>query len=144
MAGYSDFKLNDMSIIGKPIKKMSKITQALLKNIDYEAVKRQRRLNYARLSKRLSAINEFSRALDASSVPLSYPLLAMNNGLKESLINKKIYIPTYWPNVLDSTDIKSVEYKLANNIIHLPIDQRYGATEMDWIIDNVLHHHETV
>ena len=41
---------------------------------------------------------------------------------------------TYWPNVLKWCSEDMLEYELTNNIIALPIDQRYGREEMDYII----------
>ena len=44
------------------------------------------------------------------------------------------YVAMYWPNVLKWCTADMLEYELTNNIIALPIDQRYGSKEMDSII----------
>ncbi len=66
-----------------------------------------------------------------------YPFLSTHTDLKRKLIEKKIFVPTYWPNVLETSDANSVEHRLAKNLIHLPIDQRYGKSEMRFIVETV-------
>ncbi len=65
-----------------------------------------------------------------------YPYLINNgNKLKEILIKHKIYIPTYWNNILDYTKDSDWEYYLSNNLICLPIDQRYNVEDLKLIIN---------
>ena len=47
---------------------------------------------------------------------------------------KKIYIPTLWPSVFDFSKANDAEYFMAENILPLPIDQRYEEEDMDFII----------
>ena len=65
-----------------------------------------------------------------------YPLL-LNNGylIKRQLIEKKVYVPTLWPNVLKDCFLDSYEYYLANNMLFLPIDQRYDCTDMQYMLN---------
>jgi len=137
-AGYNDFKTNDSAFVGQPIKVMSNITKSLLCNIDYNFIKERRINNFLCLNEKLNVFNKIKIKKDENITPLIYPLLVNKTGLKEKLIKNKIFAATYWPNVLQWVDKKSIEYHYATNIIHLPIDQRYGKTEMNQLIDLVL------
>jgi hypothetical protein len=65
-----------------------------------------------------------------------YPLLVENgNFIKKKLIENKIYIPTLWPNVFDDTAKDSIEYYYVNNIVFLPLDQRYDITDMKYMMN---------
>ena len=46
----------------------------------------------------------------------------------------KVFVACYWPNVLEWCAESDLEYKLAKQIIPIPIDQRYGVEEMEKII----------
>jgi hypothetical protein len=55
---------------------------------------------------------------------------------RQVLIDKKIYFPVLWPEVIKRTDEGfEWERELAHNLFPLPIDQRYGAEEMRFIAD---------
>ena len=64
-----------------------------------------------------------------------YPYYCHKEGLRQHLIDNKIYVAKYWPNVEEWAGKDSVEADLAEYLIPLPIDQRYGKEEMDYIID---------
>ena len=100
-AGYTDFKTNDNSLVGQPIRQMSKLTKALLCNIDYEFVKSKRIENFNFLHKILVQSNELKFELENDSVPMVYPFLTKKVDLKGKLIQNKIFVATYWPNVLE-------------------------------------------
>jgi hypothetical protein len=63
-------------------------------------------------------------------------LFLVDNGklLKNQLISNKIYVASYWPNVIKWANSKSFEYDLAENLLAVPIDQRYSKNELDEII----------
>jgi hypothetical protein len=46
-----------------------------------------------------------------------------------------VFCARYWPNVLEWCQPGDFEYQLAENLVCLPIDQRYGEEEMNYIID---------
>jgi hypothetical protein len=66
-----------------------------------------------------------------------YPLLHASTSIKAKLIEKRIYVATYWPNVFDWTTKKMLENYLTAHLISLPIDHRYTHADMKRII-NVL------
>lgn len=136
-AGYQDFHINNMKLDNQLILKMSKLTQALLCGIDYEEVKKRRRTNYLRLQKKLSDFNILKLSIDDYMVPMVYPFLANQKELKQKLIEERIYIATYWPNVLVWAEKSTIEYRFAEYLIPLPIDQRLGPKEINYIIERV-------
>lgn len=132
---YDYYLKSEAELQGELIKKMSKLTQKILCSVDYNMVKNKRRQNYEILHKEFCLINKLTLPDVKGEVPLCYPLL-LNNGtrIKQLLIQEKIYIPTYWPNVLEWTTPEKFEFKLTKNLVCLPIDQRYGENEMKRII----------
>lgn len=136
-AGYQDFHKNDDDLIGQDIKRMSKLTDALLREIDYADAKKQRRDNYIALDKALRASNHLHLSLDEEDVPMVYPYFTREENLKKYLISEKIFVATYWPNVYEWCGRDELEYKLAEFTAYIPVDQRYGQEEMKRIIDTI-------
>ncbi len=133
--GYDDFKANEEKLNHLPIKTMSKLTKALLESVNFEEVKEKRRANFQFLHQALKDRNELKTDLKTHDVPMVYPFRIKNpEQLKQKLISKRIYSPTYWPNVLDWCTPDKNAYNLAKEIIALPIDQRYGIKEAEYII----------
>ena len=88
-------------------------------------------MNY--LSERLDQINELT--LRRKDALFMYPLYVKEGEkLRKTLLESKIYVPILWPDVFYKCDKSSIEYDFALNILPLPIDQRYGLEEMDYII----------
>jgi len=137
-AGYEDFKTNDKTLDDEPIKLMSRLTKALLETIDLDESRERRINNYQHLSKGLDSFNSAEFIREEHSCPLVYPLIVnqdKNEGLRKYLIERKIYVATYWPNVLRWFSENEGEHQLAKNILPLPIDQRYNEQDMQRIID---------
>lgn len=137
-ASYKFFKENDENSRDEPIKRMSKITQKLLSNINYEKAAKARKENFNRLHEGLHKVNEMSFDLTPDSVPMVYPFLSNQKSLRNDLIKNKIFVAQYWPNVIEWVKEDSIEYNLTTKMILLPIDQRYNKIEMDYIISHIL------
>ena len=136
-AGYQDFRMNDDALCNQEIKRMSKLTEAILCGIDYESAKRKRRENYAFLENALKDSDLIHLKLDDEEVPMVYPYLTDNVLLKQRLIDNKVFVATYWPNVKEWTTEGMVERELMEKMISIPCDQRYGAKELFRIIELV-------
>ena len=136
-AGYAVFHEEDNELGRQPLKAMSRLTQQLLKNIDYEMARKKRVENYLALDDKLSDVNKIKFTLGKSTVPMVYPLLVEDAGIRDFLIRNKIYVARYWPNVLEDMDKDSLEYKMAMNIIPLPVDQRFTLQNMEEIVRRV-------
>ena len=135
---YNSFKKNNQELSGQSIKKMSNLTHRILTSIDYDNVRQKRINNFNYLHNRLRSTNILNVDLDSDDVPLVYPyLIGDGNVLKKKLINEKIFVATYWPNVLNWVSKNAFEYFLADNLICLPIDQRYSNNEMSFIISKL-------
>lgn len=133
---YNEYVMNNEIFKNEPIKQMSMLTSNLLHGIDYEKVKETREKNYSHLYNALKDINN----LDLKETPgtFMYPLL-INNGymIRKTLQQKKIYLPVLWPSVLDWCNANDTEYHLAENIIPLPIDQRYCIEDMKYLVEEI-------
>jgi hypothetical protein len=118
---------------------MSKITKGILSNIDYSKIIGIRRTNFDYLHGNLASTNKLSPIISAKLLsiidcPMVYPYWTDDVNLRQKLIDNKVYVATYWPNVLKWCQPTDLEYQLTNQIIPLPIDQRYGQAEMDYIL----------
>lgn len=133
--GYQDFHSISKSFVGQPIKRMSKLTQRMMQGIDYEAAAQRRRANYQLFHETLGKENNIVLPLEDDTVPMVYPFLAPVKELREKLIENKVYVARYWPNVLDWTSKDDIEYLLAYQMQPLPVDQRYGEEDMDYILN---------
>ncbi len=134
--GYEDFVRNDKSLEGQPILSMSVLTNKLLGAIDYIEVGQKRKENFKFLHEALSSRNELNLLLDDNAVPMVYPYLIKNaGGVRGALIDQRIFVATYWPSVLDVCREDEVESYLVRGILPLPIDQRYGVSDMKRIIE---------
>lgn len=137
-AGYTDFRENSHQLANQPIKRMSNLTRHLLLSIDYEYVKKQRRDNFMQLHQVLSGINRLHiPEPETFACPMVYPLYTSDNTLKKRLIENKIFVATYWPNVLEWCKESMLEHELASKVIAIPIDQRYEE-EMNRIINVII------
>lgn len=137
-AAYGDFQELSKSLVGQLIKRMSNLTYRMMQGIDYVSVAKLRRENYIQLHRKLASSNTLDLPLEEDAVPMVYPYLTPAKGLRERLIENKIFVARYWPNVLEWTTKDDVEHLLAYQMQPLPIDQRYGNEEMDTIGNLIL------
>lgn len=133
-SAYTYFKQNDDSLNDQPIKLMSKLTEKLLLNIDYQYAKKVRSENFQKLHGILSSSNRLKLNLQEDFTPMVYPYLTNETTLRKRLIDNKIFVAKYWPNVLQWCTEYSLEYNLAENLIPIPIDQRYNKKDMNRIL----------
>lgn len=131
---YEEAAKNNEIFDNEPIKEMSRLTKNLLRCIDYEYVKQIRTNNFAYLHEKLREVNKLNvRPIEGAFM---YPLL-IDDGMKirKQLQQMKIYIPTLWPNVLEECEPDTLEYKFAADILPIPVDQRYGVEDMEYIVE---------
>ena len=125
--GYSDFRAHEAELCNQNIQWMSKLTEQIMKGIDYESVSRKRRENYQKLDAFLAKSNQFKLSLPNDAVPMVYPYMTDNKSLKQKLIDNKIFVPTYWSNVLEWCNPGDWEADFAQQCLFLPVDQRYDG-----------------
>ena len=130
---YQRASENNDRLEARPLR-MSRLTENLLRGIDYDRVRRQRETNYAVLAAALDGKNALPPACPPG--PYAYPFLTENGPiLRKKLIEHKIYVPLLWPNVVRSEPAGSPERILAENILPLPCDQRYGENDMSYLLE---------
>ena len=135
-AGFIDYQANECKLDNQPIKKMSSQTKHILSQIDYSSVIENRRQNYTILCDALNEKNKLQLpSIDSFTCPMFYPFMTDDESLRGRLIQNKVFVARYWPNVLEWCQEDELEYKLATHIIPLPIDQRYGVDDMERIIE---------
>ena len=134
--GYADFQANDQFISAMGMKSMSRLTKAMLQGIDYSNKANRRIHNFHILNRVLGNTNFFKWPMDYGTVPLVYPYYVEDGaGLRQYLIEHQVFCARYWPNVLEWCEKTSFEYKLAENLVALPIDQRYDEEDMQMILN---------
>ncbi len=130
---YADASCNNDYFSSQGIKRMSALTENLLRAIDYDSVKKIRSENFLYLHSHLKDLNLLN--VHPVEGAFAYPLMLRNGvQLRKKLIENKIFVPTLWPNVLNDAEKGSLEYNLALNVLPLPCDQRYNKEDMDRII----------
>ena len=135
--GYVDFCMNDASLSNQSLKHMSHLTHKILNSIDYDQVKKRRVENFQYLHHFLKDKNLFQIEESHDQIPMVYPYWTKDITLRNKLTVNRIYCATYWPNVLEWCDKDSVEVQLTNELVHLPIDQRYDLADMKNILKYV-------
>lgn len=134
-AHYAEFQANDASFEQLSLMQMSALTHKMLSCIDYERIKIIRENNYTYLHEQLGGMNRLKLRIPEG--PYAYPFYCENGmAVKKKLAQKKIYVATLWPNVLELDG--TIEKNYAENILPLPCDQRYGRDSMDFIIKEIL------
>lgn len=134
--GYIDFRKTAKKFSEEPIKYMSPLTDRILSSIDMQKIKERRQTNFKILDDALGKDNQLEiPATNLFECAMVYPFHTNDDSLRKKLIDNKIYVATYWPNILSDCDKDSIEYSLASNLIPLPIDQRYGKDDMVRIIN---------
>ncbi len=146
---YQEYARNNEIFTAEPVKRMSALTRNLLRGIDYDFTRQQRTENFRYLHARLKTLNRLNLAPipGAYAYPFWYQARPdAGAGLRAELIRRKIYVPTLWPEVLEQYPADSLEYQMAENILPLPIDQRYTREDMDQILETLfrlLESHES-
>ena len=140
---YQDMLQNAAQYEGMEIRLMSRLTQNLLRGIDYKAGKKKRENNYRVLKEELNSDNIFTEVTPEG--PFVYPYYhEKGQELRKWLATRKIFVPTYWRNVMQEQKPDSLEYRWASDILPLPCDQRYGSEEMRYIAASVKEWEATV
>ena len=137
--GYQDFCENDQYFSTLQPARISKLTTTILNSVDFLAVKQTRMGNYKHLHTALQKTNLLNNFLPDSSAGISYPYL-VDNGLllRSNLIDKNIFIPRFWPRAEMFTNSDSNEKQFAEEILHLPIDQRINCNIINSVLNFIL------
>lgn len=130
---YGDFCRNEESFYDLELRAMSKVTRNLLRALDYAAIRKKREENYEILHRALGKKNRLD--LRPVAGPYAYPFYCENGpAAKKKLAETGIYIPTLWPSAIP---FGSVAKEYSENILPLPVDQRYEAEDIEYLMEEL-------
>lgn len=124
--------------LSAPPRRMSPLTRALLRSIDFHAAAAARLKNYTVLHHALGGLNRLSLPDPPPAAPMCYPFVSGIPGLRDTLIDAGIALPLYWPEVLETTGFDDIENSLVRQLLPLPLDQRYRENDMLRMIQLIL------
>ena len=141
---YAGFIAYERTLTSQPLR-ISEFSAALLSQVDYSAVIERRRENFQYYHAQLGSLNMLSiniklDTLPPDTVPFCYPLLPAGGGPfdRQALFSQNVFIPTLWPDVLTRQPTGfNWERQLTQALLPLPVDHRYGRSEIDFIIQKV-------
>lgn len=146
--GYESRAINENRIDSEDIKKMSKLTRALLDGADYESNRIKRRKNFGFAHELFSEINKINpiEYLDRETVPMVYPLVIEDDTLLDKLLKAKHFQGHWWNYITNELPQHTFEYWLSRYVIPITIDQRYGESELRYIsliVEDAIKHYNT-
>jgi hypothetical protein len=122
---------------------MSVLTARWLGSIDYAAMAKRRAANLVQVHEAFGRCNGFEVPVQPGLAPMCYPLLLERaeqaDRLRSELARQRIYLATYWKDVLEAGGGCEVARTWAQCMLPLPIDQRYGPEHMERLIEAVKH-----
>jgi hypothetical protein len=134
---YRAFQAAEAAVTSE-VQGMSRYSTDTLQRIPHGAVREKRRQNFAQYERAFAGINGFSATMAANAVPFCYPLLPERTIDRKPLYQQGIFPPTFWPEVIERTSNGfEVERRLAQDLLPLPVDHRYGASEIETVIKAV-------
>jgi hypothetical protein len=137
---YTEY-LHEEKKFNTNILRISKISERLLQNVDYDFVINRRVENYNYLHSKLKDLNDFkfNLKIERGVVPFCYPFFPKKNIEKCFFHKLKIFVPTLWPDILDRDNKNKFSFEggVVNRLIPLPIDHRYNLEDMRIIIDAI-------
>jgi len=139
---YQKYLEAEQAIVDLPVLGMSELTERLMHSVDFEAAKFARGRNARHLHNYLGKYNRLNLNFDditahstQHTAPLCYPFLPnVNTARRADLIKKRVFIPSYWPEVMTRVDEGNFEWDLVTNGLFLPCDQRYTEHDMDRLV----------
>lgn len=132
---YQQYLSAEKAISELPVQGMSDLTTRLLNAIDLDKVRSARSQNALYLHERLGDFNKLRFKLDETTSPLCYPFLPLvKTRSRADLIHDRVFLPSYWPEVLGRAEEGSFEYSLVNDCLFLPCDQRMNEYDMDRMV----------
>lgn len=120
---------------------ISPLSLSLQKNLDKDHLMRQRRANFSHLLSRpkwSESVYPVFRELAEGVVPLYFPIwVADRADLQSHLAAHAIYCPIIWPKPSVCPTLGVSTESLYDHMLCIPIDQRYGREEMEYIVKHI-------
>lgn len=125
-----------------PLERMSDFSRFIISCIDVDTVisKRKRNAHYVNAALEdmgLESIKPFSESM----CPLVYPIRVNNRDeFRQYLMENRIYCAVHWPfdGMMPGERYQGI--RNAQTLISLPIDQRYGMEEMEYMMEIIRHY----
>lgn len=133
-AFYPAFLAAERRLDGRPLRRMSALTTALLNHFDHPRARLVREQNFRFLHAALARHNRLPIEPADAVGPMVYPFWTGDRGLRERLLAERVYTATYWADVRSRPEAGVVERRLVEELVPLPIDQRYGIPQMQFIL----------
>lgn len=116
---------------------LSEISSVILECTNLNTVIRQRKRNWNYISKNLRTpyVLPVYRRISDDTVPFAFLIKTENkDSFKNYMAENKIYCAFHWPVETEEQQKILVNLELQEHILSLPIDQRYGQEEMEYMI----------
>lgn len=128
----------------KCVNGISNESKELLNKVNYELIKQLRIDNYNYLYDKLKNLSNikiiFNKELIYDNTPLAFPILIdKRDVIRKDLRKSSIYCPVHW-DVRNERWIKEYHKSLyiANNILTIPIDNRYNIEDMNRVLGEII------
>lgn len=119
------------------VRGMSRLSAHILANVDEEAARRARAENYGCLYEKIASMKRLWPILlkGDGEAPLYLPVYAKErNEMQRFLAQRGVYAPVLWPvGEQNREELRGDETYIYEHMLALPVDQRYGAAEMERI-----------
>lgn len=120
--------------------------QAGIEHLDWEAIRRVRRENYAYLLSRVQAIPEIMPifpALQDENMPLGLPVYfsgVSRDRVAEQLGEAQIGLTVHWENIhaQPDTPAQRLAVEMSSQILTLAIDQYTGREQLDYLVEQLI------
>jgi len=135
--GYRAFQAAEAKVTTE-VRGMSRYSKETLKRLPHRRICEQRRRNFEQYATALAGWNTLSTALPPNAVPFCYPFLPERKNDRRRLYEQQIFVPTFWPEVIARAGAgHDFEQRLAQGLLPLPVDHRYGQDEIATVIQAV-------
>lgn len=133
---------------------ISELSAFLLKCQDISEIKAARRRNYLYLQEKLAGHGIFFyghgngdlTSWDKDIIPYTALLRLKKynrNGFRKYMMERKIYCAVHWPVEMEEQFRHAHVSQWVEELISLPIDQRYGREEMQYLAETILDYFES-
>lgn len=118
-------------------KRISDLARYLIKCVSINELVNKRKYNAKKLADGLTKIGIIPVIkYSESDCPFAIPLRVRDrNQFREYLMNNRIYCAIHWPFDGWAENMRPAALENANSLISLPIDQRYGDLEIEYLLD---------
>lgn len=132
-ASYQERMKNEERIDNSDVLKMSKLSNVLMRSLDYYSIRKKRKENFLLACTIYGSFNLIKpdNFTDDRTVPLFYPLVVKDEKLVDKLQEHGIYTGRRWISVCNEVRVDSFEAYLSRYMVPIPIDQRYGENELN-------------